>query len=236
MNEEGLRLDQVTVARGTFALQDVSFTVAKGEYLVMTGPNGAGKTTLLEGMAGLIPVIAGRIVLDGRDLTACPPEARGIGVVFQDGALFPHLTVAENVVFGLRVRRWTEARVLERLREVAAMTEIESLLARRPSTLSGGEQRRVAIARALAPSPHLLLLDEPLSGVDVSRTSALLELLSRLHRTFRLTVVHVAHRREEILAVAQRVAYVDVSRVIQVGSPEDFGAKWATRLPVEEEV
>ncbi len=150
----------------SFALRDISLDAESGEYLVLLGPSGAGKTLLLETIAGLHRVKSGEIVVDGRDITHLEPDKRGVGVVYQDYALFSHLSVAENIAFGLRRRHVARQYIARKTGEVAALLGVERLLSRKPTRLSGGEKQRVALARALAVMPRLLLLDEPLSALD----------------------------------------------------------------------
>ena len=149
-----------------FQLQDINLTVEEGEYFIILGPTGAGKTVLLESIAGLYSVKSGQIWLRGKELTRLEPEKRGISIVYQDHALFPHLSVKDNIVFGLRLRKWAAQEVEVTLDWIAQLLGISHLLDRKPDTLSGGERQKVALARALSIKPHLLLLDEPLSALD----------------------------------------------------------------------
>ncbi len=226
MSGGALRIEALAVNLGGFRLQELTLEVAAGEYLVIVGPTGAGKTVLLETLAGLRQPEGGRLYLDGAEITATPPEQRGIGFVYQDYALFPHLTVAENIAFGLRLRRRgcprpTRAEVEQRVTSLAEMLGLERLLDRRPATLSGGEAQRVALARALAVEPRLLLLDEPLSSLDPSTRAALREELARLHRTLGTTTIHVTHDFEEAFTLGDRIAVIHHGRLLQVGSPAE---------------
>ncbi len=226
MSGGALRIEALTVNLGGFHLRELSLEVAAGEYLVIVGPTGAGKTVLLETLAGLRCPEGGRLYLDGAEITAMPPEQRGIGFVYQDYALFPHLTVAENIAFGLHLRRGgrprpARAEVAQRVAVLAEMLGLERLLDRRPATLSGGEAQRVALARALAVEPRLLLLDEPLSSLDPSTRAALREELARLHRTLGTTTIHVTHDFEEAFTLGDRIAVIHHGRLLQVGSPEE---------------
>lgn len=203
-----LELRGVGVTAGAFSLTDLSLEVRRGEYFVLLGPTGAGKTLLLELLCGLFAPRTGEVRWQGSDLLALPMEARPLAVVFQDLALFAHLTVAENIAFGPRVRGVHRRAREARTRALAARLGIEPLLERRVEGLSGGERQRVALARALAVEPALLLLDEPLSALDGVTRDRLREELKRLHASAEgaLTVVHVTHDREEALYLADRIA------------------------------
>jgi len=214
-----------------FRLCDVNLDVAAGEYFVILGPTGAGKTVLLETIAGLHRPLRGRILLAGEDITHAPPERRGIGFVYQDYALFPHLSVAGNIAFGLKLRKMGRGDIEERVTTIGRLLGIEHLLHRRPGTLSGGEAQRVALARALVVEPRLLLLDEPLSALDPETREALQRELGRIHRELGTTTVHVTHDFEEAVALGDRIAVLreervgDVKRegrIVQVGTTEDI--------------
>jgi len=214
-----------------FRLCDVNLDVAAGEYFVILGPTGAGKTVLLETIAGLHRPLKGRILLAGEDVTHAPPERRGIGFVYQDYALFPHLSVAGNIAFGLKLRKTDRGDIEERVAAIGRLLGIEHLLHRRPGTLSGGEAQRVALARALVVEPRLLLLDEPLSALDPETREALQRELGRIHRELGTTTVHVTHDFEEAVALGDRIAVLreervgDVKRegrIVQVGTPEEI--------------
>ncbi len=216
-----LRIEGLSVDLGNFHLEALDLEVAGGEYLVIVGPTGAGKTVLLETLAGLRPLRGGRLYLDGVEITSTPPEQRGIGFVYQDYALFPHLTVEENIAFGLQLRGMSPSRISERVAKLAAMLSIKPLLARRPATLSGGEAQRVALARALAVEPRLLLLDEPLSSLDPSTRLGLREELARLHHALGTTIIHVTHDFEEAFTLGDRIAVIHHGRLLQVGTPQE---------------
>ena len=199
-------------------LADVSLAARAGEIVALLGPSGCGKTTLLRVIAGLQPH-AGEVRWQGRSVAAVPAHRRGFGLVFQDQALFPHLDVARNVAFGLRMRAWGAA---ERARRVGELLELVGLsgFSRRPvDALSGGEAQRVALARALAPRPRLLMLDEPLAGLDRPLREQLLADLPRILRSLRQTALFVTHDLEEALAVADRVAVMRAGRIAQVAAP-----------------
>jgi molybdopterin-binding protein len=214
-----------------FRLCDINLDIADGEYFVVLGPTGAGKTVLLETIAGLHRPPRGRILLAGQDITHAPPERRGIGFVYQDYALFPHLSVAGNIAFGLKLRKMGRGDIEERAAAIGRLLGIEHLLHRRPKTLSGGEAQRVALARALVVEPRLLLLDEPLSALDPETREALQRELGRIHQELGTTTVHVTHDFEEAVALGDRIAVLredrvgDVKRegrIVQVGTPEEI--------------
>ena len=222
-----IRLENLQVRAGEFSLALDELRVAPGEYLMVLGPTASGKTVLLETLAGLRRPRAGRVHLNGRDVTGEPPERRRVGLVYQDYALFPHLTVGENIGFGIaRSSRGATARA--RTRELAALLGIEQLLERHPEGLSGGEQQRVALARALATQPDVLLLDEPLSALDGPTRLELRRELARLHRELRTTVVHVTHDLDEAMALGDTVAVLMAGRLRQIGAPAEV-----TRHPAD---
>ncbi|MBE9506699.1 MAG: ATP-binding cassette domain-containing protein [Chloroflexi bacterium] len=208
-----------------FHLREIELDVAPGEYFVILGPTGAGKTVLLETIAGLHQSQKGRILLDGEDITGVPPERRGIGFVYQDYALFPHMTVAANIAFGLTLRGWQRKTIDRRVAEMGELLGIGHLLHRKPDTLSGGEKQRVALGRALLVEPRLLLLDEPLSALDPAMREGLQRELARVHRELGTTTIHVTHDFEEAVALGDRIAVVHEGRVVQVGSPEEIFRK-----------
>jgi len=206
---------------GEFQLKDVTFTVERGEYFVIIGPTGAGKTLILESIAGFHPPGKGRILLTGVEGGDLTPEARGVGFVYQDYALFPHMTVWENVAFGLDMRKTPESEVKQRVTQILDSLDIGSLKDRYPSTLSGGESQRVALARALVIEPDILLLDEPLSALDTRTRENLRGELKRQHRIHGTTTVHVTHDQTEALLLADRVAIIIDGEIVQVGPPSE---------------
>jgi ABC-type Fe3+/spermidine/putrescine transport system ATPase subunit len=208
-----IRLEELRVPAGDFSLTVDDLVVTPGEYLIVLGPTGSGKTVLLEAIAGLRRPRAGRVLLAGRDVTALPPEARRVGLVYQDYALFPHLRVRDNIGFALA--RGERQRQVEKL---AQLLGIEALLDRYPDGLSGGEQQRVALARALAPVPEVLLLDEPLSALDGPSRSELTVELRRIHRELATTVIHVTHDLDEAVALGDRMAILVDGALRQVGA------------------
>lgn len=204
------------------ALRDVSLTVAAGEFVAVLGPSGCGKTTLLRAIGGYVPVERGSIRLSGSDVTTSPPEARRVGMVFQDYALFPHMTVLENVEFGLKMRGVDKAARHEKARSVLALTGMAGTEQRRPSELSGGQQQRVAVARAIAQEPDALLLDEPLANLDRNIRMRLRDELRELQQRLQLPTILVTHDQEEALGVADRTAIMNEGRIVQIGGAFDL--------------
>ncbi len=213
------------VELGDFTLKDASLDVKDGEYMVVVGPSGAGKTVLLESIAGLYSPERGEIRLRGRDVTRLSPERRHVSIVYQDHALFPHLCVRDNILFGLRMRKIDEKECSEAFSRVVELFSIRSLLDRDPQTLSGGEQQKVALARALCVSPDVLLLDEPLSSLDPKTREEIEAELHHLHRELDVTTLHVTHNFEEAVALGDRIAVIGEGEVKQVGTPEDIFRK-----------
>ncbi|HET7265742.1 MAG TPA: ABC transporter ATP-binding protein [bacterium] len=206
---------------GVAAVRDFDLDVRGGEFVSLLGPSGCGKSTALNLLAGLLEPDAGQILLDGRDLAPVPPERRGFGVVFQSYALFPHLTVARNVAFGLEMQGVRPEDVDRRVRRTLALVHLEETIDRYPAQLSGGQQQRVALARALVIEPRLLLMDEPLSNLDAKlRVEMRLE-IRRLHQTLGLTTVYVTHDQEEALSLSDRIGLMKDGMLRQVGSPEE---------------
>ncbi|MDA8021092.1 MAG: ABC transporter ATP-binding protein [Thermoanaerobaculia bacterium] len=211
-------------------LEGLSLEVEEGEVLALLGLSGSGKTTALRLLAGFETPDAGTIHLDGDDLVRVPPAKRGVGMVFQHYALFPHMTVAENVAFGLQSQGWRKAKIEERVAEMLRLVDLESYGSRRPAEISGGQQQRIALARALAPEPRLLLLDEPLSNLDPAlRERTRSELLLAVRR-IGITTVLVTHEQEEAFHLGDRVAVLNQGRLEQVGSPTDLYRRPATRF------
>ncbi len=211
-----IRLDGVTVQAGGFTLGPVSLEVPAGGYALLIGPTGSGKTTLLEAVAGHQAPRSGRIWLHGDDVTALPPERRGVGFVYQDHLLFPHLSVRENIAYGL-----PEAVRGARGVELAEALGITALLERRVDRLSGGERQRVALARALAPRPSVLLLDEPFAALDPSTRNSLRRTLLELQKRERVTILQVSHDFDEALRLGDLVAVLAEGKVLQQGTPEE---------------
>ena len=207
---------------GVAAVEDVSFEIAPGEIAALLGPSGCGKTTVLRAIAGLLPVRPGVISLAGVDLSPLPGRARDIGMVFQNYALFPHLTVAENIGYALSCRGWPRDRKRARVAELVATVKLEGMERRLPRSLSGGQQQRVAVARALAVDPALLLLDEPFAALDRALRLELQMELIRLQRQFGITTIIVTHDQEEAQTLANRIIVMNRGHVEQIGAPTDI--------------
>jgi ABC-type Fe3+/spermidine/putrescine transport system ATPase subunit len=218
-----LEISRISKAYGPkTVLADVDLSVSEGSFCAMLGPSGSGKTTLLRVVAGFVEPDAGRIYLDGRDISLVAPERRDIGVVFQSYALFPHMSVFDNVAFGLRMRGIKRRGAGSRVREMLELVGLGDLGERRPSQLSGGQQQRVALARALVIEPKLLLLDEPLSALDRKIREEMRAEIKRIHRETGLTTVLVTHDQEEALDLAEQILLLDAGRVRQLGSPTEI--------------
>ena len=216
-----IELDEVRIELPGFAVRDVSLAIETGEFFALIGPTGAGKSVLLEAVAGLIPLAGGRIRCEGRDITDLAPEKRDLGIVYQDHALFPHLSVRDNITFGPRVRRNAVAGIRRRLDRLAGELSLGHILDRSIHALSGGERQRVALARALIVDPSVLVLDEPLSSLDPRFRFEVHQLLQRLHREQGITFIIVSHDFDEVLYLAQRVALMNQGRIVQVGPSEE---------------
>ena len=218
---------------GTPAVQDISLTLNTGETLALLGPSGCGKSTLLRLIAGLERPDSGQVRMDGADMTALPPERRNLSLVFQDYALFPHLSVLDNVSYGPRQRGTPRAQAGAQAREALALVGLQSLEGRRIHELSGGQAQRVALARALAPRPRLLLLDEPLSNLDEQLRGHLRDDLRALFSSLGAAVLLVTHDQREALALAGRVALMRAGRIVQLGSSSEVFARPFTAWAAE---
>jgi len=217
-----VRLERVSKRFGrVVALKEVTLEFEDGSFSALLGPSGSGKTTLLYLIAGIYKPSTGRIYFDDRDVTMLPPNKRNVGLVFQNYALYPHMTVYENIAFPLRLRKLPKRVIDEKVREVAKMLHIDSLLDRYPSQLSGGQQQRVAMARALVKEPDVLLLDEPLSNLDALLRVKIRAELKRLQRDIGITTIYVTHDQSEALALADKIVVIDSGVVQQVGTPEE---------------
>jgi iron(III) transport system ATP-binding protein len=215
-----LRIENLGKAFGTFtALRDISLEIAEGEFVCFLGPSGCGKTTLLRAIAGLDIQTCGRIEQAGRDISALPPTQRDFGIVFQSYALFPNLTAARNIAYGLENVRAKRADVARRVRELLEMVGLPDQGDKYPAQLSGGQQQRVALARALATSPGLLLLDEPLSALDAKVRVHLRQEITRLQRRLGVTTIMVTHDQEEALTMADRIVVMNRGTIEQIGTP-----------------
>ncbi len=215
------------------ALRDVSLQVANGEFLSLLGPSGSGKTTFLTLLGGYENATSGKLFLDGQDMTGWTAKQRGFGMVFQGYALFPHLTVAENIAFPLKVQKRSKSDIKDRVARMVEMVGLSGHEGKRPRALSGGQQQRVALARALAYEPEVLLLDEPFSALDKNLRGQMQEELRRLHRDLGTTFVFVTHDQEEALALSTRIAIFNHGELQQVGTPDTVYERPANRFTAE---
>lgn len=213
-----LELRNISCSFPGFNLSEISFSVAKGEYFILLGESGAGKSLLLEAIAGLGKVKSGNVLLDGKDITNEKIQKRGIGLVFQDHAVFPHLSVKENIAYPLKGKKLSNSQKENIITETAFLLQISGLLNRKPATLSGGELQRVALARALVQKPSVLLLDEPLSATDSKLRSELRALLRQINRLGQ-TIIHVTHDFDEAVSLADHIAIMNQGRIVQTGTP-----------------
>ena len=229
-----IRLEGVSKRYGAVAAaDDVDLSVAQGEFVTILGPSGSGKTTLLSLIAGLNRPTAGRIFIGGRDVTDAPAQQRNIGLVFQSYALFPHMTVLENVLFPLGVRKINGAAARSQALDALRLVRLDGLQDRRPSQLSGGQQQRVALARAIVFKPDILLLDEPLGALDRKLREELQVELKQLQRTLGVTTLLVTHDQEEALSLSDRIMVLDKGRTQQVAAPAEAYLKPANRFVAE---
>jgi molybdopterin-binding protein len=217
-----IEVKNLFVDLGEFVLKDITLNIEEGEYFIILGPTGAGKTVLLESIAGLYPIKSGGIWLRGKEVTRVEPEKRKISIVYQDHVLFPHLSVKDNLLFGLRMIKATPDQQKDRLNWAAQLLGISNLLHRRPDTLSGGEKQKVALGRAIVTQPELLLVDEPLSALDPETRESVQQELRQLHRTLGITILHVTHDFEEAISLGNRIAVIGEGRLMQVGAPEQI--------------
>jgi spermidine/putrescine transport system ATP-binding protein len=215
---------------GVLAVDDVSLTIEEGEFFALLGPSGCGKTTLLRLLAGFETPDAGRILIDDADVSDVPPNRRPVNMVFQSYAVFPHMSVAENVAFGLKVDRVPTPERHRRVEEALALVKLEGLGARRPHQLSGGQKQRVALARALIKRPRVLLLDEPLSALDAKLREAMRAELAQLQKQVGITFLFVTHDQDEALVMASRCAVMNEGALEQVARPEDLYERPASRF------
>lgn len=220
-----------TFPDGTRALEPVQLDINPGETLVLLGPSGCGKTTMLRIIAGLEqPDTGGQVFFDALDVTPLPIEQRRVGMVFQSYALFPNMSVAENIAYGLKVRGMAEAEKKQRVEEMLAMMHLDGFADRRIDQLSGGQRQRVALARALAVRPRVLLLDEPLTALDAKLRESLRTEIDRLLRSLKITAVYVTHDQSEAMALGDRIAVMEKGRIAQIGTPRDIYYRPATRF------
>jgi sulfate/thiosulfate transport system ATP-binding protein len=226
-----ITLDQVTKRyQGVPVVNDVSVEIGDGEFFVLLGPSGSGKSTLLRAIAGLTGVEHGRVALHGRDVTHVAARERGVGLVFQNYALFRHMTVADNIEFALRVRRMKRADRVSRRKELLRLVALEGMDERLPAQLSGGQQQRVAVARALAHKPEVLLLDEPFGALDAKIREELRRTIRQVQRELGITTVLVTHDQEEAFALADRIGVMNLGRLLEMGRPDELYTRPATRF------
>ena len=218
-----LEISDVSVLYGANRVLDrVSLSAAGGQFIALLGASGCGKTTLLRAICGFVPVASGSIAVGGGDITRLPPDKRGTAMVFQSYALWPHMTVAQNIGYGLKLRRAGRAEIARKVAELLAMLRLEGLGGRKVTALSGGQRQRVALGRALAVSPQILLLDEPLSNLDARIREEVRHEIKTLQQTLGITTVHVTHDRQEAMVMADRIAILETGRVAQIGTPEEI--------------
>jgi multiple sugar transport system ATP-binding protein len=220
-------LDKITKTfdGGVVAVEDISLTIASGEFLVLVGPSGCGKSTLLRMVAGLEPVSEGTILIGDRDVTDSPPRDRDVAMVFQSYALYPHMTVRQNLGYGLKVRRTPKPEIETRVLQVAKALGLEQLLGRRPAALSGGQRQRVAMGRAMVREPQAFLMDEPLSNLDAKLRVGMRTQLAALHARLRTTTIYVTHDQIEAMTLGERVAVLRDGRIQQVATPQELYAR-----------
>ncbi len=215
-----VRLDAIEKHYGTqVAVARLDLDIREGEFLTLLGPSGCGKTTTLRMIAGFVRPSAGRVFIDEDDVTTVPPQRRGIGMVFQDYALFPHMTIAENIGFGLVERGGAKDRVAARVRELLELIRLPEIGARYPAEISGGQQQRIALARAVAHPPRVLLMDEPLGALDLKLREAMQHELRRIQQALRITTVYVTHDQNEAMTMSDRIAVMNAGRVEQLDAP-----------------
>ncbi len=226
-----VHLDHLTKKFGsTTAVDDFSATLADGELISLLGPSGCGKSTILNMLAGIIPVTSGHIYFDDEDVTLLPPERRGIGLVFQNYALYPHMTVLQNICFPLEIQRIPKPERLERAMNMAKLVHVDELLNRRPKELSGGQQQRVAIARALVKEPRLLLLDEPLSNLDARLRLEMREEIRRIQLSTGITTIFVTHDQEEAMSISDHIVLMKLGVYQQYDQPQTLYDQPANRF------
>lgn len=200
--------------------EDIDFTIEKGEFITLLGPSGCGKSTLLRSLAGLNPVEGGQVLVDGVDITHAAPQQRGIGMVFQSYALFPNMTVAENIAFGLKMQKLAKAEIEREVAKVIELVELTGKEKQYPHQLSGGQRQRVALARALVVKPRILLLDEPLSALDAKIRKNLRQQIRTIQKELNLTTIFVTHDQEEAMIMSDRIFLMNKGEIVQQGEPE----------------
>ena len=208
-------------SKDVWGVKKMDLEVNNKEFIVLLGPSGCGKTTTMRMVAGLEEVTRGTILLDGKDITDIPPRERGISMVFQNYAIWPHMTVFDNIAFSLKLKKMPDAAIKQRVQETADMVKIGNLLKRLPGQLSGGQQQRVALARALAVKPKLFLMDEPLSNLDAKLRVIMRTELKAIHQETEATSIFVTHDQSEAMSMADRIVVMRAGEIVQIGSPED---------------
>lgn len=231
----GIELARLTkiFPSGAVGIQDVSLSVQPGEFVTFLGPSGSGKTTTLNAIAGFVQPTSGAVVIDGREVTNLAPNKRNLGMVFQNYALFPHMTVEQNVAYGMHKRGFSKAEVAVKVSEALEMVRLGGMGSRRPKEMSGGQQQRVALARALVYQPPILLMDEPLGALDKQLRDQMQVEIARLHRDLRTTFLFVTHDQEEALALSDRIVLFHQGSVVQVGTPEELYTRPNSRFSAE---
>src|SRR5690348_8647399 len=221
--EAAVRLDGVTKRFGdTIALRDASLKVGRGEFMTLLGPSGCGKTTLLNLVAGFLSADGGELFIEGALVTDVPTSERDIGMIFQNYALFPHMTVAANIAYGLKTRGVARDEIARRVREVLALMKLSGLDDRRPRELSGGQQQRVALARALVIRPKVLRMDEPFSALDKNLRASMQVEVKEIQRRLGVTTIFVTHDQSEALSLSDRIAVMSDGAILQIGSPQEI--------------
>lgn len=203
-------------------INDLSFEAAPGEFIVLVGPSGCGKSTMLRSIAGLESISSGKMLIDGKDVANLPPKDRDIAMVFQDYALYPHMTVFENIAFGLKIRKVNKDTIENTVKEVAEKLDLAPYLTRKPAELSGGQRQRVAIGRAIVRNPKVFLFDEPLSNLDAKLRGTMRQTISQLHHELSATIVYVTHDQVEAMTLADRIIVLEGGKIQQIGSPLDL--------------
>jgi len=224
-----IKVENICNSWGEFSLRNISLDIKENEYFIILGPTGAGKTLLLEIIAGLHFPKEGKVIIDKNDVTFLNPEKRGLGFVYQDFSLFPHLNVKKNIEYGLKLRKVPEDEREKKISDLTDLLKIKHLLQRDTNTLSGGEKQKVALARALAINPKIILMDEPFSALDENTKSKLITDMKELHKSGGITFVHVTHSQEEAILLADRIGIMMNGTIVQVGTPDDIFYKPMTK-------